>query len=350
MEAAGSERAAVFGNSEGGALALLFAATYPQRVSALVLYGAYARLSWAPDYPEGMTGGESLAEQIREQWGRGGMGVLLSQSGAADDPASLAALARWERVSASPAGAVSLLRTILQLDVRHLLSTISVPTLVLYRVADAFHASGSRYLGEHIPGAKTVELPGDFYFPHLGDQDAITGEVEHFLTGVRPLAESDRSLATVLFTDIVGSTEHAARSGDRRWTETLDQHDAIVCQELERHRGHKINPTGDGMPATFDGPARGVRCAQAICRSVRSLGLVVRAGLHAGEVETRGQDIAGIAVHIAARVAGLAGPGEVLVSRTVTDLVAGSGIEFADRGEHVLKGIPGQWRLFAVTE
>ena len=349
MEAAGSERAAVFGNSEGGALALLFAATYPQRVSALVLYGAYPRLAWAPDYPDGLTDTESLAEQIREEWGRGGTGVLLSHSGAADDPASVAAMSRWERVSASPAGAVSLLRMILQIDVRHLLSTINVPTLVLYRAADMLHAIGSRYLGEHIPGAKTVELPGDCYFPHLGDQDAITGEIEHFLTGVRPLVESDRSLATVLFTDIVGSTEHAARLGDRRWTEALDQHDVIVRQELDRHRGHKVNATGDGMLATFDGPARGVRCAQAICRSVRSLGLEVRAGLHTGEVEIRGQDIGGIAVHIGARVAGLAGPGEVLVSRTVTDLVAGSGIEFADRGEHVLKGVPGQWTLFAVT-
>jgi class 3 adenylate cyclase/pimeloyl-ACP methyl ester carboxylesterase len=349
MEAAGSKRAALFGNSEGGALALLFAATYPQRVSALVLYGAYPRLSWAPDYPDGMTDGESRAEEIREQWGRGGLGVLLSHSGAADDPASVAAMSRWERVSASPAGAVSLLRTILQIDVRHLLSTITAPTLVLYRPADVVHAIGSRYLGEHIPGAKTVELPGDCYFPHLGDQEAITGEIELFLTGVRPPVESDRALATVLFTDIVGSTEHAARLGDRRWTETLDEHDAIVRQELDRHRGRKVNPTGDGMLATFDGPARGVRCAQAICRSARSLGLEVRAGLHTGEVEMRGPDIGGIAVHIGARVAGLAGPGEVLVSRTVTDLVAGSGIEFAPRGDHVLKGVPGRWAVFAVT-
>jgi len=211
------------------------------------------------------------------------------------------------------------------------------------------HAIGSRYLGEHIPGAKTVELSGDCYFPHLGDQDAITGEIEHFLTGERPPVESDRALATVLFTDIVGSTEQAARLGDRRWSETLDQHDVIVSQELDRHRGRKVNPTGDGMLATFDGPARGVRCAQAICRSVRSLGLEVRAGLHTGEVEIRGQDIGGIAVHIGARVAGLAGPSEVLVSRTVTDLVAGSGIEFAPRGDHVLKGVPGHWTLFAVT-
>jgi class 3 adenylate cyclase len=235
-----------------------------------------------------------------------------------------------------------------ELDVRHLLAALRVPTLVIYRTADAGHAAGSRYLGAHIPGAKVVELEGNTYFPHLGDQDAIIDEIEEFLTGVRPAHVPDRALATVLFTDIVSSTEHAATLGDDEWTRTLDRHDALVSREVERHRGRTIKTTGDGMLATFDGPARGVRCAQAICAAVRPLGIDVRAGLHTGEIELRGADIGGIAVHIGARISALAGPGEVLVSSTVKDLVAGSGIMFTDRGSHALKGVPDDWRLFAV--
>jgi class 3 adenylate cyclase len=234
------------------------------------------------------------------------------------------------------------------IDVRHLLSAIRVPTLVLYRTADMTHAAGSRYLGAHIPGAKVVELQGDEYFPYLGDQDAILDEIEEFLTGVRPAHVPDRSLATVMFTDIVSSTERAARVGDDAWTRTLDQHDALLAREVERHRGRRIKTTGDGMVATFDGPARAVRCAQAICKAVRPLEIEVRAGLHTGEIELRGDDIGGIAVHIGQRVSALAGPGEVLVSSTVKDLVAGSGIAFADRGSHRLKGIPDEWRILAV--
>ena len=236
-----------------------------------------------------------------------------------------------------------------QIDVRHLLSAIRVPTLVVYRTADFAHAVGSRYLGSHIPGAKVVELPGSDYFPYLGDQDAILDEVEEFLTGVRPLPVPDRALATVLFTDIVSSTERAAALGDDAWTRTLDRHDALVAREVERHRGRRINTTGDGMLATFDGPARAVRCAQSVCEVVRSLGIEVRAGLHTGEIELRGADIGGIAVHIGQRVSTLAGPGEVLVSSTVKDLVAGSGIAFADRGSQVLRGVPDEWRVFAVA-
>ena len=208
---------------------------------------------------------------------------------------------------------------------------------------------GSRYLGQHIPGAKVVSLTGNAYFPHLGDQDAILDEIEEFLTGARPVHVPDRALATVLFTDIVSSTQRAAALGDDEWTRVLDHHDALVAREVERHRGRKINPTGDGMLATFDGPARAVRCAQAICGAVRSLGIEVRAGLHTGEIELRGDDIGGIAVHIGARVSALAGPGEVFVSSTVKDLVAGSGITFADRGSHVLKGVPDEWRVFVVA-
>jgi class 3 adenylate cyclase len=237
---------------------------------------------------------------------------------------------------------------VIEIDVRHLLPAIRVPTLVVYRTADIGHAAGSRYLGAHIPGAKVVELPGNTYFPYLGDQDAILDEIEEFLTGVRPVPTPDRCLATVLFTDIVSSTERAAAFGDDAWMRTLDRHDALVAREVERHRGREINTTGDGMLATFDGPARAVRCAQAICEEMRSLGIEVRAGLHTGEIEVRGADIGGIAVHIGQRVSALAGPGEVLVSSTVKDLVAGSGITFADRGPHVLKGVPEQWRVFAV--
>jgi class 3 adenylate cyclase len=353
MDDAGSQRAAVFGSSESGALSVLFTATYPERVSALVLYGAYARMAWAPDYPDGIPEEiwAGLMQHIEENWGRGqegGIPLYVLTPDRADDPAWRKAHGRWERLSASPGAAVALQQMIRQVDVRHLLPAIRVPTLVVHRTADVAHAAGSRYLGAHIPGAKVVELPGSDYFPYLGDQDAILDEIEEFLTGVRPVPAPDRALATVLFTDIVSSTERAATLGDDAWTRTLDRHDALVAREVERHRGREINTTGDGMLATFDGPARAVRCAQAICGAVRSLGIEVRAGLHTGEIELRGADIGGIAVHIGQRVSAIAGPGEVLVSSTVKDLVAGSGITFADRGSHVLKGVPDEWRVFAV--
>jgi class 3 adenylate cyclase/pimeloyl-ACP methyl ester carboxylesterase len=353
MDAAGSQRAAVFGSSEGGALSILFTATYPERVSALVLYGAYPRMAWAPDYPDGIP--EEIqaltVQNFEENWGRGqegGIPVWALAPDRVDDPAWRKAHGRWERLSASPGAAVAAYQMIFQIDVRHLLSAIRVPTLVVYRTADLAHAAGSRYLGAHIPGAKVVELPGNTYWPYLGDQGAIVDEIEEFLTGVRPVHAPDRALATVLFTDIVSSTERAAALGDDAWTRTLDRHDALVAHEVERHRGREINTTGDGILATFDGPARAVRCAQAICEEVQSLGIEVRAGLHTGEIELRGADIGGIAVHIGQRVSALAGPGEVLVSSTVKDLVAGSGITFTDRGSHVLKGVPDEWRVFAV--
>jgi class 3 adenylate cyclase len=353
MDAVGSKRAAVFGGSESGALSILFTTTYPERVSALVLYGAYPRMAWAPDYPDGfpeeMAAG--LMQHIEEHWGRGheaGFFLYLLTPDRTDDPAWRKAHGRWERLSASPGAAVAICQMVAQIDVRHLLSAIRVPTLVVYRTADFAHAAGSRYLGAHIPGAKVVELPGSDYFPYLGDQDAILDEVEEFLTGVRPVPAPDRALATVLFTDIVSSTERAAALGDNAWTRTLDHHDALVTREVEHHRGRRINTTGDGMLATFDGPARAVRCAQAICEGMRPLGIAVRAGVHTGEIELRDADIGGIAVHIGQRVSALAGPGEVLVSSTVKELVAGSGITFTDRGSHVLKGVPDEWRVFAV--
>lgn len=354
MDAAGSERAAIYGSSEGGALAILFAATYPDRVSALVLYGAYPRMGWAADYPDGIPD-EMWAQEMpnfEQSWGRElepGLMLSVLAPQRAEDPAFRRTHARWERLSASPGAAVAVLKMIRDIDVRHLLPAIRVPTLVVYRTADAGHAAGSRYLGAHIPGAKVVELEGNEYFPHLGDQDAILDEIEEFLTGVRPAPVPDRALATVLFTDIVASTQRAAALGDDAWTRMLDQHDSLAAREVQRHRGRRIKTTGDGMLATFDGPARGVRCAQAICSGVQSLGIEVRAGLHTGEIELRGDDVGGIAVHIGARISALAEAGEVLVSSTVKDLVAGSGITFADRGFHALKGVPDEWRVFAVA-
>ncbi len=352
MDDVGSQLAAVYGSSEGGALSALFATTHPERVSALVLYGAYPRMAWAPDYPDGVPE-DAWADGMRyleANWGRGeegGLPLYALTPDRADDPAWRRQHGRWERLSASPGAAVAIQQMIIEVDVRHVLSAIRVPTLVAFRRADLAHATGSRYMGANIPGAKVVELPGNEYFPYLGDQDAILDEIEEFLTGVRPVPAPDRALATVLFTDIVSSTQRAAVLGDHEWTRILDHHDALTAREVERHRGRRIKTTGDGMLATFDGPARGVRCAQAICSGVRPLGIEVRAGLHTGEIELRGADVGGIAVHIGQRVSALAGPGEVLASSTVRDLVAGSGITFTDRGSHVLRGVPDEWRVFA---
>ncbi len=350
MDAAACERAAVFGGSEGGALALLFAATYPERVSALVLYGAYPRMAWAPDYP-GLPaeGCDAVLKQLDATWGQpGGMWLHTVARGRLNDPEFRKAQARRERLSASPGAAVAIMRMVFQFDIRHLLTAVRVPTLVIHRTADIIHAEGSRYLGAHITGAKVVELPGEDYFPYLGDQDAILDEIEEFLTGARPVPEPDRVLATVLFTDIVGSTEKAVELSDRHWLNVLREYHAIVRREIARHRGRLVETTGDGVLATFDGPARAVRCACGIRDGVRSLGIEIRAGLHTGEIELRDAGVGGIAVHIGQRVSALAGPGEVFVSRTVSDLVAGSGLEFDMRGEHQLKGVPGSWQLYAV--
>jgi class 3 adenylate cyclase len=256
---------------------------------------------------------------------------------------------RYLRMSASPAAAVTLSRMNHQVDIRHVLPAIQAPTLLVHRAQDSLVlAEGSRYMAERIPDARFVELPGEDHLWFFGDQDALLDEVEQFLTGTRPVREPDRVLATVMFTDIVGSTERAAELGDQRWRELLASHEALVRMQLERFRGREVQMLGDGVLATFDGPARGIRCARTICDEVRSLGIEVRAGLHTGECEMRNGDIAGIAVHTGARVSAKASPGEVLVSSTVRDLVAGSGIEFQDRGVHRLKGVPGEWRLFSV--
>jgi class 3 adenylate cyclase len=345
LAAAGSERAAVLGMSEGGAMSALFAATYPDRTAALVLYGTFAEFrSWVPT-EEHLT---HFLHAIAETWGTG-QSLPHFVPSLADDRRFRSWWARYERRGASPGAAMDLMRMNSEIDVRHVLPTIRVPTLVLHRTGDVtVDVEAGRYQAAHIPGAKYVELAGIDHLPFAGDSEAVLQEIEGFLTGARPVPEPDRVLATVLFTDIVGSTELAARLGDRRWRDLLDAHHAAVRSELSRFRGREVKTAGDGFLATFDGPARAARCAVSITQVVRPLGLEVRAGVHTGEVELMGDDIGGIAVHTGARVAAEAGSGEVLVSSTVKDLVAGSGIEFDDRGAHTLKGVPGEWRLFAV--
>jgi len=349
LDAVGSERAALFGYSEGGPMSILFAGTYPERTTALVLYGTYAkRRDPDDDYPWAPTWAErrAYADQVERDWGWEADMHRMSPS--ADE-----AMGRWwaarARAAASPGAARDLILMNSQIDVRALLPAIRVPTLVLHRSGDRdSRPEEGRYIAGRIPGARFVELPGDDHFPSI-DGDQILDEVEEFLTGVRRAAEPDRVLATVLFTDIVGSTERAATLGDRAWIELREAHHAIVRRELGQFRGREVDTAGDGFLATFDGPARAIRCAGAVAEAVRELGLEVRAGVHTGEVELTGDKVGGIAVHIGARVAARAEPGEVLVSSTVRDLVAGSGISFADRGAAELKGVPGEWRLFSVT-
>jgi pimeloyl-ACP methyl ester carboxylesterase len=349
MDAAGSERAALFGSSEGGLMSILFAATYPERTRALIALAIYAKRIWSPDYPWAPTPEARAAEiaSIERRWG--GEMDISDLAPSADEAFKRRAVAYLRR-SASPGAAVALLRMNTQIDVRGVLPTIRVPTLVLQRVADRdVSVEEGRWIAARIPGAKYVELPGDEHLIWAGDVDAVVDEVEEFLTGSRPVHDADRVLATVLFTDIVGSTERAAGLGDRRWRDVLEQHHAIVRRELERFRGREVDTAGDGFLATFDGPARAVRAAFAARDGIGELGIEIRAGLHTGECELMGDKVGGIAVHTGARVAGAARPGEVLVSSTVRDLVAGSGIEFADRGEYELKGV-GSWRLYSVVD
>jgi class 3 adenylate cyclase len=289
---------------------------------------------------------EWLCGPLMDAWGTGASLPLFGAS-EADNAALRALWAKAERASAPPGTMRALWETTDALDFRDILPAIRVPTLVVCRAGEP-QAPASEYLAAHIPGARLAVLDGVDHYPWFGDADAWLDEVEEFLTGHRPVIRPDRVLATVVFTDIVDSTARAAELGDKAWRELLDRHDALVTRALERHRGRKVNPTGDGVLAIFDGPARAVQCATAIRDGVAELGLQARAGAHTGEIELRGDDIGGIAVHIGARVAGLAGPGDVFVSRTVTDLVAGSGIVFQDRGERELKGVPGSWRVFAV--
>lgn len=353
LDAVGSERAAIFAIEQGGFPAMLFAATSPARVSALVLLDAFARLVRDEDYPWGMPAStfEKFNRGTVERWGTGADLEFIGPE-LARDKRFRRWYARLERLSMSHGvyEAFNLLTLQWPADVQSILPTISAPTLVVgHREHPWIRPGHGRYLAEHIPSARFVERPGASGVWWRHDTDGVLDEVQAFLTGTRGApASEDRVLTTVLFTDIVGSTERAAELGDGRWRELLDSHDAVVRRQIERLRGQVIKTTGDGFLATFDGPARAVRCALAVQDDLRSLGVQVRSGVHTGEVERRGEDLGGIAVHIAQRVQALAAPGGVMVSRTVVDLVAGSGLEFDDRGEHSLKGVPGEWKLFAV--
>ena len=351
-DAAGIEQAVVIGLSEGGPLSILFATAFPERVRSLVLWGTFARALYAPDYEMGLDPAlsEAFVDHIREQWGTGH--ALENFLGAVSDD-MLPDLASYERQTASPGAAATILRHNISMDVRYALGAVQVPTLIVHRDHDPIvPVQFGRYLHEHIAGSQIVELPGDFHVgAQPGDEDPVLDAIAEFVTGapVKREVDVDRVLMTVLFTDIVDSTASAAKMGDRRWTELLEQHDLVAERAVNDNRGVVVKRTGDGLLATFDGPGKGIRAARAVQDAVRPLGVEVRAGLHTGEVERRDQDVAGIGVHIGARVSALAGPGEVLVTSTVKDLVIGSGLEFDDRGERTLKGVPGDWHLWAAN-
>jgi class 3 adenylate cyclase len=344
MDAVGSVRAALFGISEGAAMAMLFAATYPDRTRALLLFGAYGHFnSWVLP-PEKL---EEFIELVDRSWGTGESLRSFAPTKMSDEHFRQM-WARCERLGGSPSAVIALMRMNSEIDIRHILPSIRVPTLVLHRVGDSrVNVAAGRYLARHIPGAKYVELLGVDHLITVGDTDRIADEIEEFLTGTRSGFEADRVLATVLFTDIVDSTRHAAALGDRKWRVLLDQHDNLIRQEIVRFQGREIKTLGDGFLATFDGPARAVRCARQTGETVKSLGIDLRSGIHTGEIETKGDDIGGLAVHIAARVAALAAPGEVFVSSTVKDLVAGSGLRFRDCGSRTIKGLSKKIRIFA---
>jgi pimeloyl-ACP methyl ester carboxylesterase len=351
MDAVGSERAVLMGISEGAPMCILFAATYPERTDALILYGGMARSTEGPDYPWAPPKdalGESASELIIPLV-YSGEDIEIWAPSLADDAPAKEWLGRYRRAAASPDGMQALTTLFLEIDVRHALPTLQVPTLVLHRHGDrVVNRRAGQWMADQIAGARYVELEGPDHLPWAGDADAIVEEVREFLTGERVAAEPDRVLATVMFTDIVSSTQRAAAMGDRRWRDALDAHDAAIRRQLVAFRGREVQTTGDGFLATFDGPARGIRCGRAIVEAALELGMEVRVGLHTGEVEMRGDDIGGVAVHIGQRVSALAQASEIMVSSTVKDLVAGSGIEFESRGEHELKGVPGRWQLFSV--
>jgi len=355
MDAAGSERAVVFGLGDAGPLCVLFAATYPERASALVLFNSAPRFVRSPQLPWLPTRAEqeSLAEQFERHWGESEfMSEFLSTFNPTLSEAELPTVLRQLRVSVSPGSAAGYVRMNMDVDVCDVLPLLRVPAMVMHRSETAaWGLESGRYFADHITGARFVELPGADFMPHLGEQERLFAELERFLADVvegKTDVEADRVLATVLFTDIVGSSEKAASLGDRAWRELLERHHAVVRHELARFRGVEVDTAGDGFFASFDGPARAIGCACAIVEAVPELGLEVRAGVHTGECELANGKVAGIAVHTGARVASLAQPDEVLVSSTVKDLVAGSEIVFEDRGAHELKGIPGEWNLYAV--
>ena len=346
----GSEKAAIVTAMAGGFMACVFAATYPDRVRALVIIDGFARLTRADDYPWGLTEEQSqgIIEAFGSNWGTGMMLDLFDPDDA-DDVGLRESWGRYERHSVSPGTAAPMIEMINATDIRGVLPAIRVPTLVIARTDAPVERAHGRYLADQIIGATYVELPGRGSLLWSGDQDALLREIEYFVTGSRPAPQHDRVLATVLFTDIVGSTDRASEIGDARYRELLADHDRLVRQTLDRFEGREVKTTGDGFLATFDGPARAIRCAQAIHEALRPIGVDVRAGLHTGEIDLIDGDVEGIAVHIGARVMAKADAGETVVSSTVKDLVVGSEIGFEDRGEHELKGVPGTWRLFAVS-
>ena len=354
MESAGSERAALVGVSEGVPMSVFFAASYPERTWGMVLYGGWARKLWATDYPWALREIEYRREmeEARRSWGmRDYMEQVARRMMAGPD---LEIEVEYLRQSASPGAVYALNEMNMQIDIRHVLPALRVPTLVVHKTGDHIPIEGARYMAERIPGAQLLEIPGSGHSLTSSEVEVVTSEVERFLndvwleSGARE-TESERVLATILFTDIVGSSEKATELGDRAWRELLERHHELVRRQLALYRGREVDTAGDGFFASFDGPARAIRCARAVVDCVRELGIEVRAGLHTGECELVDGKVAGIAVHTGARVASKANPGEVLVSSTVKDLVAGSGIAFEDRGAHGLKGIPGEWRLFAVA-
>jgi class 3 adenylate cyclase len=350
LDAAGSQRAVALGFSEGASLAAVFAASHPERVSSLILEGGFARLLHDEDYDWGITREESeeFNRRVGATWGDNAWLLKLWAPSVADDPV---AREQWNRMlvfGGTPATAIAWLEMVQETDIRHVLPAIGVPSLVIHRVEDRIvPVQHGRYLAEHIPAARYAELPRADHLWWI-DGDDILEEIESFLTGATAAYEPDRVLATVMFTDLVDSTTRAAELGDRRWRDLVEEHDRLVRSRLEHYRGQEVKTLGDGFLATFDGPGRAIRCAADLRDGVRRLGLELRAGLHTGECEVAGHDIRGIAVNIGARVGATAGPGEVLVSQTVKDLVAGSGLDFEDRGEHELKGVPGSWRLYSV--
>jgi class 3 adenylate cyclase len=352
MGAVGSERAVLCGYSEGGPMSALFAATYPARTAGLIMIGSYASRARSAEQPWGRTREEleAFSRLCAAEWG-GPVGLEARAPSLANDEGFRRWWSRFLRMSASPAAVVALNAMNHEIDIRHVLPSIRVPTLVMHAVGDrTSDVRYSRYMMKHLTAATYVELPSNDHVPWAADAQLIADEIRKFVAGIDKVVEPDRVLATVLFSDIVGSTERAISEGDRRWRELLAQHHQVVRQELVRHRGREVDTAGDGFFATFDGPARAVRCAAHIVQALQPLGLEIRAGLHTGECEAVGDKVAGIAVHIGARVAGAASPGEVVVSSTVKDLVAGSGLRFDDRGVHTLKGIPDPWHLYAVDQ
>jgi len=354
MDAADSDRAAIFGISEGGPMSILFAATYPERTSALIMYGSYAKRARAKDFPFGWRDEEWVAffDNVENHWGTPqGLDLNIWAPSVAHDKRVWEDMGAYLRSAASPGAVRAVMQMNREIDVRHVLPTIRVPTLIAHRFGDRnIRIKHARYMAERIPGARLVELPGDDHIPWFGDVDALLGEIEEFLTGVRPEPEPDRVLATILFTDIVDATARASEMGDQKWSMLLTRHHDLIREELSRFRGREIDTAGDGFFATFDGPARAINCAKAIQNAVTKLGLTVRIGLHTGEREVMDGKISGIAVHIGARVVNHAAPGEILVTSTVKDLVAGSGLSFVDRNVHKLKGVPGKWQLFEAVK